>query len=444
MAAVIGDVISDSSRLHAMIASPSLQQTHHHHHTRAHDPSPPYHRSSSTPRVDPVPPRAAAPDTAVAAAATSSSSKIPSPPASSPAAATSSRPDEHAKSEYMASSDMVTASVAAAHHAPTPAPAAVATPLSGAPLQTQPSPSPVTASASTSQQTPLPRQTVVHVRDLAHVRSMAQEPPHHHPQEQEQIKYDISGMPIGDVIEMVAALLTKITSTNDLQHDAMQRNAAHQQQASQYNETTGAQMSPMSHSVLAFHGKNKPSITILSYLARIYKYCPTTFEVFLSLLVYFDRMTERVNDIVARSDEARREAAAAGTDGAIKTQPSRSSLAPSDSRSSSRRQDSDVGMRDSVPSSMTSDDSSDLADDDDDEDEDMASSTGDVAARRVITVPEDAPSVYGPSTYFVVDNFNIHRLIIAGVTCSSKFFSDVFYTNSRYAKVGSRLTLQPA
>jgi hypothetical protein len=35
----------------------------------------------------------------------------------------------------------------------------------------------------------------------------------------------------------------------------------------------------------------------------------------------------------------------------------------------------------------------------------------------------------------VVDSFNIHRLVIAGVTCASKFFSDVFYTNSRYAKV---------
>lgn len=36
---------------------------------------------------------------------------------------------------------------------------------------------------------------------------------------------------------------------------------------------------------------------------------------------------------------------------------------------------------------------------------------------------------------FAVDSFNIHRLIIAGVTVASKFFSDVFYTNSRYAKV---------
>lgn len=36
---------------------------------------------------------------------------------------------------------------------------------------------------------------------------------------------------------------------------------------------------------------------------------------------------------------------------------------------------------------------------------------------------------------FVIDSYNIHRLVIAGVTVASKFFSDVFYTNSRYAKV---------
>ncbi|KAF3762808.1 hypothetical protein M406DRAFT_323694 [Cryphonectria parasitica EP155] len=48
----------------------------------------------------------------------------------------------------------------------------------------------------------------------------------------------------------------------------------------------------------------------------------------------------------------------------------------------------------------------------------------------------ESVSAVSQPTFFVVDSFNIHRLIIAGVTCSSKFFSDVFYTNSRYAKVG--------
>ena len=46
----------------------------------------------------------------------------------------------------------------------------------------------------------------------------------------------------------------------------------------------------------------------------------------------------------------------------------------------------------------------------------------------------DAPGLASKS--FAIDSFNVHRLLIAGVTVASKFFSDVFYTNSRYAKVG--------
>lgn len=34
-----------------------------------------------------------------------------------------------------------------------------------------------------------------------------------------------------------------------------------------------------------------------------------------------------------------------------------------------------------------------------------------------------------------IDSYNVHRLVIAGLTVASKFFSDVFYLNSRYAKV---------
>ncbi|CAM0140329.1 unnamed protein product [Umbelopsis sp. WA50703] len=35
-----------------------------------------------------------------------------------------------------------------------------------------------------------------------------------------------------------------------------------------------------------------------------------------------------------------------------------------------------------------------------------------------------------------IDSFNIHRLVISGVTVASKLFSDTFFTNTRYAKVG--------
>ncbi|CAO3632771.1 unnamed protein product [Mucor fragilis] len=35
-----------------------------------------------------------------------------------------------------------------------------------------------------------------------------------------------------------------------------------------------------------------------------------------------------------------------------------------------------------------------------------------------------------------IDSYNIHRLIISGVMVASKLYSDVFFTNTRYAKVG--------
>ncbi|KAI8147867.1 cyclin-domain-containing protein [Fennellomyces sp. T-0311] len=35
-----------------------------------------------------------------------------------------------------------------------------------------------------------------------------------------------------------------------------------------------------------------------------------------------------------------------------------------------------------------------------------------------------------------IDSYNIHRLVISGVMVASKLFSDVFFTNTRYAKVG--------
>lgn len=56
---------------------------------------------------------------------------------------------------------------------------------------------------------------------------------------------------------------------------------------------TAAKISLMQpSSILSFHARHVPSITIEAYLLRILKYCPTTNEVFLGLLVYFDRMSK--------------------------------------------------------------------------------------------------------------------------------------------------------
>lgn len=110
--------------------------------------------------------------------------------------------------------------------------------------------------------------------------------------------------------------------------------------------------------VLAFHGKNIPGISLHAYLTRVLKYCPVTSDVFLSLLVYFDRIAKKANNLRMKKE----------------------------SQSSHN-----------IEGGIDNDDSEQL---------------------------------------FVMDSYNIHRLIISGITVSSKFFSDIFYKNLRYAKVG--------
>jgi hypothetical protein len=217
-------------------------------------------------------------------------------------------------------------------------------------------------------------------------------------------QYEISDMPVSDIIEMVAGLLTKITTTNDRQHDHLHR------QIPPPESTSG--LSQQTTSVLAFHGKNVPSISILSYLSRIHKYCPTTYEVFLSLLVYFDRMTERVN---AGPMSSLRQANQQSLERA-------NSSAPSDpSRPATSQSASAAAQAATPPPSGSLGKPHDVP----------------VQGAQPPSPPQQdlEADPYNLSHFFVVDSFNIHRLVIAGVTCASKFFSDVFYTNSRYAKV---------
>ena len=221
---------------------------------------------------------------------------------------------------------------------------------------------------------PVKLQNLSHVVDLAKDDHRPRSPPKRsRGADEDRQRYEISGMPVPDVIEMVAGLLTKITTTNDQQHNQLHRSIPPPEATSGLSVTT--------NSVLAFHGKNVPSITILSYLSRIHKYCPTTYEVFLSLLVYFDRMTERVNKNPHHNWRTGTVDAAGDLDGSP------------------------------VPPSTASSSTPSITD------------------------------AFNFSHFFVVDSFNIHRLVIAGVTCASKFFSDVFYTNSRYAKVRCFISL---
>ena len=252
----------------------------------------------------------------------------------------------------------------------------------------------------------------IKVRDLSHIRSFASEEYLARPRLAARTasavsdsgrQYEISSMPVTDIIEMVAGLLTKITTTNDRQHEHHRPVALTEEQS---------HLNPQANCVLAFHGKNVPGITILSYLSRIHKYCPTTYEVFLSLLVYFDRMTEAVNrrllgDTTARPHDSPSTAPESSTP---------TSRSPLPMNVDSPQQHTDVST---LPPSAPN------------------TSPEHPAITRAPSFPPPTGTSQDLSQFFVVDSYNIHRLVIAGVTCASKFFSDVFYTNSRYAKVKS-------
>ena len=274
------------------------------------------------------------------------------------------------------------------------------------------------------------RPAKIKVRDLEHIQSLASDDSSafseipsrsrsrsRGPQD-EGPQYEISEMKVEHIIEMVAGLLTKITTTNDQQHEHLHRQTPQVQ--------SGPHLSSQTSSVLAFHGKNVPSITILSYLSRINKYCPTSYEVFLSLLVYFDRMTERVN---AGPMQSLRQANEAAMERRNSNGSSSGASAGSDEMEGLVTGDLQATQTATPPAS------GELQ---------KAEESGRPGTPHSKTYQTESPPIpaqlsftddYNLSHFFVVDSFNIHRLVIAGVTCASKFFSDIFYTNSRYAKV---------
>lgn len=171
----------------------------------------------------------------------------------------------------------------------------------------------------------------------------------HHAPPHPQKPFDIISYPPSDLLKLLANILTHIATTNDHLSPTASTPSSHTTPHHHHPEPINAP--PIWHTLttaarnavstpaatLTFHARNIPTISLEAYLLRILKYCPTSNHVFLSLLVYFDRMSKLSQEAVGRS--------------------------------------------------------------------------------------------------FVIDSFNIHRLVIAGITVASKFFSDVFYTNSRYAKV---------
>ncbi|CAO1637484.1 unnamed protein product [Sympodiomycopsis kandeliae] len=248
-------------------------------------------------------------------------------------------------------------------------------------------------------------------------------PPVQHQQQQQARRtpslphLDLAKYPQQDLLRILAALLHQISSANDSlrptpaatpsQDGANTPMSTGNNNSNSDGPTAGASLADRRSSVttaamgalgtpsstLCFHARNVPSISIESYLLRILKYCPTTNDVFLSLLVYFDRMSRMGAGVDPRLGS---ENSMAGADAGLPQAQQR--LQGDASRSGSSDMDRDSTLSSSTSSSLS----------------------------------EAHPGMKG----FAIDSYNVHRLVIAGVTVASKFFSDVFYTNSRYAKVG--------
>ena len=170
---------------------------------------------------------------------------------------------------------------------------------------------------------------------------------------------NIAEFPTEKLLQMLTALLEKIVNSNDELNMSRSNNST-----DLYNNTTTTTSTTntskaitfeeeeegLNYSVSCFAGKHIPQISIEQYLLRIQKYCPTTNDIFLSILVYFDRISKKCNN---------------------------------------NNNDDNSGINQS-----------------------------------------------GSKQIFVMNSYNIHRLLISAVTVSTKFFSDFFYSNSRYARVG--------
>jgi Cyclin len=102
------------------------------------------------------------------------------------------------------------------------------------------------------------------------------------------VHLDIVYHPVADIVGMLALKLQNLITTNDrLKHSS---NAS--SPTTRYATSTSSKSDSR---LLSFHARNIPSITITAYLNRILKYCPTDPEVFISVLVYFDRIMRIAN-----------------------------------------------------------------------------------------------------------------------------------------------------
>ncbi|KAA1136553.1 hypothetical protein PGTUg99_035278 [Puccinia graminis f. sp. tritici] len=167
------------------------------------------------------------------------------------------------------------------------------------------------------------------------------------------------------------------------------------------------------NSILTFHAKIVPQISIEAYLLRILKYCPTSNGVFLSTLIYLDRL--------CTFNHCHPSSTASSSSSSQTT----TTTTPLSSLSSSSSITSTTTSSTTTPTSSSSLSSS-------------ATNFNEIAKKKKKKNKWNlSPNHLTQFNFhFVIDSWNVHRFLIASITAASKLLSDVFYTNSRYAKVG--------
>lgn len=106
---------------------------------------------------------------------------------------------------------------------------------------------------------------------------------------------NIINLPTEVLIKMVTALLEKIIQSNDnlaglhQSYEPLKRSPDDTPLDDYYRSCYNA--------ALSFRGKHIPQISLEQYFHRIQKYCPITNDVYLSLLIYFDRISKKCNSL---------------------------------------------------------------------------------------------------------------------------------------------------
>ncbi|CCH60904.1 hypothetical protein TBLA_0D04070 [Henningerozyma blattae CBS 6284] len=256
--------------------------------------------------------------------------------------------------------------------------------------------------------------------------------PHHSPTRLDSYSVppsslNIAEFPTTKLLEMLTALLNKIIKSNDclagIQPDALTNVNTPPQNLTTNNGEVPNYLS----SILSFRGKHIPQITLFQYFQRIQKYCPISNDVFLSLLVYFDRISKRCNTISSND---------------VETTNNENNDKFNDFTHSPNNNNNNNNNNNTVNYHRNPNNDNKSSNSPQDEHlhenfKNINSQNNSPAAR----IPSDSNALSPNSQVFVMDSYNIHRLIIAGVTVATKFFSDYFYSNARYAKVGG-ITLQ--